>query len=426
MDSSAIKQFQGLSLHPTFSWKEKESDNELQDAHASDLDQAFGYPHRLLKDLKPIDIEDIQFRRRKKGHYLLCRITSVPVRSACIKFTVGDTKGHSVAVSLYHFPGTLSANSHELRTILPLHTIIALREPFTKTLPTFSTYVDTPSDVIFIEHTDPLLKNTTWSNGLAAPDSATQPIEQWKKIGDGHFKDKQYFAAAVAYTYALQRDPQHIPIRLNRCLSHIRLENFAHALSDAKAIIALEGVEKSDKRKALYRAALSEYGALHYPEAKKLYLDCLELDPNLKEAKDGWKRCDSRMKETSDGKYDWLGLFKASLLPSYRPDIAEFRGPVTITSLPHRGGGRGVTATRDIAVGESLVVTRPFASAFEADSEELCQTLGSLANTIDTDTTSITFQRIIDEIALNPSRNIVLLSLSLGAKSDFVHLNLPY
>jgi hypothetical protein len=261
-------------------------------------------------------------------------------------------------VSLYNFPGTLSATGRELDTIFPLNTIIIIREPLAKMALAAShshIRVDSPSDILFVEPNDPVLKGVTWATGSATPFKMTRSIVQWKETGDQHFKAKQYFAAATAYTYALKRDPSQTSILLNRCLAQLRLENFVHALRDAKAVIASNGLKDADKVKALYRAAQSEYGAGHYPESKQWYLQCLDVDPNLEDATDGSQRCEARMKEEKDGSYDWKALFEASMKPSYRPDIAEFRGPVTVTSLPHRGGGRGVTATRDIAVGELLV-----------------------------------------------------------------------
>jgi hypothetical protein len=283
-------------------------------------------------------------------------------RMVCVTFAIEDTQGWSQILSLYNFPGTLSATRRELDTIFPLNTILIIREPVVKMeLAASQSHirVDTPSDVIFVEPNDPLLESISWATGEVIPFKMTQSIAQWKATGDQHFKYKQFFAATVAYTYALQRDPFQTSIRLNRCLAYIRLGNFAHALSDANAVLESKDLRDDDKVKALYRAAQSEYGECRYLKAKKWYLKCLNVNPKLEDAKTGCQRCEARIREQKSGEYDWRNLFEASLSPSYRPDIAEFRGPVTITSLPHRGGGRGVTATRDINNGELLASAIP-------------------------------------------------------------------
>jgi tetratricopeptide (TPR) repeat protein len=259
---------------------------------------------------------------------------------------------------MHDFPGTLHTRGHELDTLFPLNTVIAVREPLvTKIQLGFHSHlhVESPSDIIFLEDEDPLLEGVTWNTPHDLSRRVSLPVSEWKATGDRHFRDKEYFAAIAAYTYALQKDPSYIALLLNRCLAHLRLGNFMHALQDAKVVIDSNTANKEERTKALYRAAQAEYGGSHYSESKQWYQKCLEENPDLEDAKIGRNKCDARKKEAKHGYYDWVELLQGSFSRPYRPDVADFIGPVSIGASPNKERGRGLTATRNIAAGELLV-----------------------------------------------------------------------
>ncbi|PVG03751.1 hypothetical protein CPB86DRAFT_778842 [Serendipita vermifera] len=404
--------------------REREQETNFK-IHTTYIGQKIEYSTRPLRELKPIrkrkkvcffNCRTFLTRLIRQGHYLLCRIISVPFRIVAVAFAIEDTKGWSQMVSLYNFPGTLTATGVELDTIFPLFSVIAIREPLVKMALAGSDShirIDSPSDIIFIKPSDPISKRSSWTTGSVSPFKMAQSMTAWKARGDEHFKAKQFFAAVMAYTYALEKDPLQITIRLNRCLAYIRSESFAYALRDAKKVLGLDDLTKSDKIKALYRGAQAEYGEARYEEAKEWYIRCLEEDPNLNDAKAGCRRCEARMKEKK-GDYDWKPLFDGALSPAYRPDIAEFQGSIAITPLSHRGGGRGVTATSDIGVGELLVVARPFAGAFQEDAKEFLWALDLLTERVESTTTYISLEKSIEKLALNPSRCAELFNLYGG------------
>jgi hypothetical protein len=58
------------------------------------------------------------------------------------------------------------------------------------------------------------------------------------------------------------------------------------------------------------------------------------------------------------GEYDWKSLWQKELKDP-RVDAAEYVGPVDISTI--EGKGRGLRATRDVEMGELLLVSKPFA-----------------------------------------------------------------
>jgi tetratricopeptide (TPR) repeat protein len=215
---------------------------------------------------------------------------------------------------------------------------------------------ESPSDVIFLEAEDPLLKKVTWDTGDILPPEMSRTVIKWKEVGDVCFKAKEFLGAVAAYSHALKQEPLDATIRLNRCLAYLRLEAFKHALHDAENAIQSNQESQTIQMKANYRAAQASYAVSRWSEAKAWYQKCLKLKPGLDEFKDGYRRCEARLRENERGEYDWTDLYGHILTPNYKPDIANYEGPFIITSIPKKG--RGIVANRDINTGELLVSTQ--------------------------------------------------------------------
>ena len=273
-------------------------------------------------------------------------------------FGVEDTNGWAQPVSVYNFPGTYDASGPELDTIFPPGTVIAIREPYCKmglVADHSHIRIDSPSDLVILEPGDPLLSNLRWATGNRQLPVLGRSAAEWKVVADRHFKAGEYFAATVAYSYALRRSSTLHTLRLNRSLAHLRLGNFAAALHDAQIALESPKITQDERVKALYRSAQAEYGQGHYENAKVLHQKCLAISPELKDAQSGILNSERRIQEQSTGTYDWARIFVESKSESWNSDISEFVGPVEIAAMEHRGGGRGVRATRDVKPGELLV-----------------------------------------------------------------------
>ena len=273
---------------------------------------------------------------------------------------VEDQNGWAQVVSLYNFLGTHTASGDELDTMFPENTIFAIREPMSKmALGTSHSHIriDSPSDIVFLNLGDPMLKNVNWATGIRKHPLLAHSSVGWKEIGDRHFRSQRYFAAIIAYSNSLQLDGGSVAIRLNRSLARLRLEHYEASLRDLRAVLASNGLSIGDQIKALHRSAQAEYGLEHFEEAKALHERCLSLKPALEEAVAGVVKCTQRLHEQSLGAYDWTSMFdsvsrSASLGAC---DVANYIGPIKVGPMPSRGGGRGMFATRQIEPGELLV-----------------------------------------------------------------------
>ncbi|KAG8870688.1 hypothetical protein FRC20_011417 [Serendipita sp. 405] len=325
-----------------------------------------------LNSLSRISLQEMQVRQRHEGKYLLCRIITPAVRLVSTTFAVEDPNGWAQVISTYNYPGTQYANERELETLLPVHSIIAIREPWAKmALAGDHTHIriDSPSDVVFLREGDELLTDIRWSSGRRPCTILSRSASEWKSVGDKHFREKEYFPASVAYKRALEKQPSLIAARLNRSLALIKLELYDPALGELRAVLDTTGLPTNDKQKALYRSAQAHYGEGQYDEALKMYRECLILDEALQEALSGIQRCNKRIEEQKNGNFDWTRLCEEILSPDNELDVADFLGPIKIALLANRGGGRGIVATRNIVAGELLLVAKPFAVARQRPDE---------------------------------------------------------
>jgi hypothetical protein len=147
---------------------------------------------------------------------------------------------------------------------------------------------------------------------------------------------------------------------LNRSQAYIRLGWFSAALKDATHVLAVPDLPVAITSKASYRAACALYGLGRYAGALKLF-QAVHGDMET------WKaRCQRRLKEAATGDYNWVEMFDEAQKAAPDVDAAEFVGPVEVFSIPLRGGGRGIRATRDILSGELLVRCPVIINSLEA------------------------------------------------------------
>lgn len=273
-------------------------------------------------------------------------------------FGVEDESGWLHFVTLHNFPYAEKMKERELKTVFPVDTVLAIREPYVKMSADAikcHTRIDSPSDLVFLEPEDPIVVNSSWKTGPRPFPYTKLTDAEWKAVGNEHFKAKEYFATVVAYTSGLRQNPSFTTLRLNRALSYLRLRNFAAALSESQEILSIADLDKDSKLKALYRAGQASYGQADYVGAREWYEKALVEDPNHKDTIAGIERCGHRMKERETGECVMTALVNPSDAGFVRQDIADYQGPIEVVPMEGRGGGRGVIASRNIKMGELLV-----------------------------------------------------------------------
>lgn len=274
---------------------------------------------------------------------------------------VEDSAGETLSLSLEQFPGLHAASFATIDTIFPVGTVLAIREPavMLRNADTLITYIrlDSPSNLIFLRPSDPLLRNVSWNYPQASRSALPRTAYEWKLLGNNFFKDGQHFAAAFAFSEGLATDPTAYILALNRSAAYLRLEHFSAVLADATSVLAVESITPDQRLKALFRSAQAQYGLSCYRVALEGFKCFLSLSPEYIEVKEWIMRCQDRISESEAGIYDWVRLFKDAQKKGTKMDVADFVGSVNI-GQSSRGGGRGIVATRDVKVGELLV--RPY------------------------------------------------------------------
>jgi tetratricopeptide (TPR) repeat protein len=275
-----------------------------------------------------------------------------------IRLGIEDQNGWVFLVNLSNFPYADRMSNTELDTVFALNTVIAIREPYPRQADVgdqCDLTIQSPSDIVFLGPDDPIVEGISWKTGFKPFPQLSRTDEEWKALGNQHFKAEQYFAATVAYTFGLRRNPAFVALRLNRALANLRLGRFDPAFADCKKVLDDVQIDKESKLKAVYRAAQAIYGQGDYDTARNWYTRCSEVDSSFQDAKVGINKCEQRIKEKETGDYDWVHLWEHGLVPGIELDVADYKGPIQISAVGNRGGGRGVIASRDIKIGELLV-----------------------------------------------------------------------
>ncbi|KDQ17840.1 hypothetical protein BOTBODRAFT_29154 [Botryobasidium botryosum FD-172 SS1] len=376
------------------------------------------FSQRSLSELKQINISNMMTYSLHTGRCLICRVASQPSRKGDkITFGVEDCTG-SVLMTRIRFPALLDAPTMVLDTIFPLGASLAIREPTVELTgppsPNPFILVNSHSDIVFLEPTDPVLLHITWEHPAPSNPFAGQTATDWQTRGNGYFTDDHIFASAVAYSKGLECDPAAYILRLNRAAAYLRLEYFEAAIADTAAVLASAGVARNERLKAHYRAAQAQYRLGRYYLALDGFKQCISIAPEFVGIK-GWvSRCAERIQE-SMGSYNWVRMYKEALIPgSGLVDAADFVGPIKV-GKSSRGGGRGIVATRDVKVGDLLLVANPLVSAFTHEFT-VKHELGAnfITNQVDGWPRHALISKLITKLAGNPALYDTVAALYAG------------
>ncbi|KDQ14983.1 hypothetical protein BOTBODRAFT_174183 [Botryobasidium botryosum FD-172 SS1] len=380
--------------------EEKESSPQRAiQGHYSEVGARTHFSSLLLSQLCRVGISDMQAHHVHKGQYLLCRIASGPVREeGVVCFAVEDPAGIvAITLKIHKYPGTTWASTAALDVLFPLGTLLAIREPMvdlsTTPVPQGNVSVYSPADLVFVRPLDPILRDVKWE--IPATPPVSRSAAEWKETGNLHFKDGQFYVAAIAYTKGLDVDPDAYILKLNRAAACLRLEYYSIAMVDAEAVLSIDEISDDMRLKARYRTAQAQYGLANYEGALHNFAQCLTVTPGNAEAKEWTERCRRRIHERETGEYDWGRMFRDAQIPGNAIDAEEFIGPIKVGESA-RGGGRGIFVSKDIKAGDLLLVSKPVVVSFPQELRGLDYELG--ANLITLETDSVCRQSLITKL----------------------------
>lgn len=276
-----------------------------------------------------------------------------------IQTMIEDVDSVAYDLSVYNFPSTFDCTLEHVDALFPVGSVLAIREPTFKAPMQGDrplVRVDSPTDISFVVPGSPLLDNVTWRTGTTVPRSPLLPntLDAWQERGNVHFKASQWFLAAFAYSQALANQPDASVVLLNRAEAYLRMNYYSGALCDARRVLSTEGIPDALVGKAVFRLAKAHYGRAEYAAAQESFIRWKNAHTDDPAANSWIERSGARSRERSTGQYDWASLFRTAK-KKVRLDVAEYTGAMEVRTMTHRGGGRGVVATKDLQVGDLLV-----------------------------------------------------------------------
>jgi tetratricopeptide (TPR) repeat protein len=303
-----------------------------------------------LGELKSITLNEMMVPKFHYGRYLLCRTINPATCMVGVTVAIEDLNGDVEELALYNLVKDFDMS---LDDILPIGTIIAIKEPYMKYGSVGNNVAircDSPSDVVFLTDNSPTLVGTKW---FVKYDKSS--FDSLKAKGNDMFKQKRYERALEFYSKALNIE-QNSVLHLNKSACLLKLERHQEAFDHACKSYSL-----AESDKALYRMGYSTYKMRDWNTAIQYFQKIQDVSLISKEIED----CEKRIVEATTGNYNWLQMYEQALKNDTRFDVADYIGPVKIADVP--GKGKGLVATRLIRPGELLVVSKAFSISFVSE-----------------------------------------------------------
>ncbi len=267
-------------------------------------------------------------------------------------------KGDVVLVMLANYPGLFNASPEDLDSIFPIGTILAIREPtyvreVMSNSPNPYVRVESPSDIFLMDSSGSFPQIPMWGSARPGAPTHLDSGEKWKALGAKEFKNGRWLPAAICYSNCIKYGYDIDVSILNKAEVYLRLGWFHGAFHNAKVAVDSGTLNDDLVKKAVVRMIKAHYGLGRYSAA----LEAAKTFPKDLNVKELSERAKERLKEQATGEYDWCRLFDElqNNLKGYRPDVADFIGPVEVKIPKGAKGVRGVFVTRDVKAGELLV-----------------------------------------------------------------------
>ncbi|GLJ51308.1 hypothetical protein SUGI_1091130 [Cryptomeria japonica] len=141
----------------------------------------------------------------------------------------------------------------------------------------------------------------------------------------------------------------------NRAEAFLKLEEYGKAVEDCEKALQLH----STHLKSLLRKGRALHGLGEYNLACACFGLALEQSPDAKEIKSQYDKSKKMNEENQQGKFDLSAYFLNGFRQQYIPEVSNYIGPVIIKKSPVHG--RGLFATKDVEVGDTLLVENAIA-----------------------------------------------------------------
>lgn len=304
---------------------------------------------------------------------------------------VDDPSGAAIPVSITHFTSDINQSQSSVSKLLPLGTVLVIREPFVSLdhasragpctgKAAMGIRVDSPTDIVIVEEEDRLLEGVEWKEDL--PLSSCPPSTSTVWLRDG-FLSRQLrqgssppvqppSLSAIRETIEdfIASDRPGAAYRELCAARRLALVD-DDSLKDVEARILYELRAWSGAKDAFASTSAqssSEGGPDSLSKDTDFAVPISELSP-VQAAKRAERRLASESAGLTDEEVASIYFASSGHSPNPRLDTSEYIGPVQVRDIP--GAGRGLVTAREVQPGELLLCCRSYGSAYPSDPESL-------------------------------------------------------
>lgn len=381
-----------------------------------------------VEDLQRIACKDLDIApKRFTGKKLVVRVVSSLLLYVGVTFLAEDPDGNVISVSVSHFTSNVNATREEMSRLLPIGTILAIREPFlsidhqARSGPCtgkadIGIRVDSPTDIVVLgeqgasdlkwttelpEITDnrDLVDAIPWLYDPAKSSNWASTAQKLQEAGRP--------GAAYRAMLRCEQEKGHVDPSLRSSILFSLT-----AWQEAQDVIAK--ADTNSNGNAIPSGKAGDFGT----EFSKLSsIDAIE-------------RCALRQVQATQGiTMDDVRSIYFSAPHTPRFDTSDFIGPVAVQDIP--GAGRGLVLTRDVEPGDLLLCCRAVGSAYPDDAESKNSPILrlNLSNGVVSTTSQVRAQtNLIHKIIDRSELALPVLGLTAGPSmeySEFVHQPFP-
>ncbi|KAK2861444.1 hypothetical protein FQN49_004187 [Arthroderma sp. PD_2] len=326
-----------------------------------------------LADLESMKLPELRMETHHRGRVLSLRRISpvVKLKTSCWAVVQGEDSDEAERLEIFLH------SSRNGQDMLDSGSVFLVKEPY-YTLNNQGESVirvDHPSDIVISAYSD---GPSSWRNNASKNEPAPEPklASQCKEEGNAALGKKDYWRAHDCYAEGLKLIPEDDDSTLrndiyrNRSYVNLLLQRFDEAVADALSSLT-HGTDEEQKvldAKAYSRAGSAAYGLGNFETARGYFEAQEKLQPDdSRLAKINLRRINMRLQEMETGAYDLRKVAGSLSKTQGRADVASFNGHTEIRESS--GAGRGLFATRDIAVNEVIMYEKAFCVVWSHDPE---------------------------------------------------------
>ncbi|KAH9302110.1 hypothetical protein KI387_013693, partial [Taxus chinensis] len=322
-----------------------------------------------LAGLRPIRAKDLGIGKRHHGRVLFGTLCADAHKIVDIMTVLEDEYGDGVRLAVCNPSLSMPISTQEVRRMYPKGAKVAVKEPYLKRaqdgmlmlrvnnpehvefVTSFQVNPQTASAVDLLQlrnNGNSCFKNQDWKGALGYYSKCIQ-------LALSHKHGTEFPRSSKVEKFQKEVDDALLYSYSNRAEAKLKLKKYGLAVPDCDQALQVDPLHlKSIFRKGRALQELGEY---------RLSCDCLLLAlqqcPSSEEIKLLYERSKKLDDENQQGKFDLSSYFLNNCNPEDAPEVSDFIGPVTIERSV--GRGRGLFASDDIGVGETVLVENAIA-----------------------------------------------------------------